>query len=123
MPQLTLDYSGNISQAIDHQEIFLRLHQVLNVIGSIQIENCKSRAIRREDYRIGNGDAQNAFVHLEVRFLEGRSVELKQAIGNGCLQVLETYFAITSEELSLQITVEIVDIVKTSYFKYPTGTL
>lgn len=121
MPQLTLDYSANIPQEV-HQEIFLRLHQILNVAGNIHIDNCKSRSIRRENFFIGDGDPQNAFVHLEIRFLEGRSPELKQAIGKACLEVLEIIFKQSMETLKIQITVEVVDIIKASYFKYPTET-
>ncbi len=123
MPQLTLDYSNNITQYIEFQALFSQLHQVLNEVGNIIIENCKSRAIKRDEYFIGTGKIENAFIHLEIRFIEGRSGELKQKIGEACLQILENHLEISIRNLKLQITVEIVDIPKSSYFKYPSGTL
>lgn len=123
MPQLTLDYSNNITQTINFKVLFSQLHRVLHQVGNVNIDNCKSRAIRQNEYYVGNGIKENAFAHLEIRFLEGRPMGLKQAIGEACLQILETHLEETIDKLNPQITVEIVDIPKSSYFKFPSGTL
>jgi len=71
-------------------------------------------------------------VHLDVRFLEGRAPEIKQAVGNGAVELLHDHFALAldgpdplgeTNPLDVQITVEIQDIQRASYFKYPPGTL
>ena len=123
MPQMTLEYTANIIQEIKARELFSQIHHIFEEIGGIRIENCKSRAIRLDDYYIGKGKIENAFVHLEIRFIEGRSAELKGEIGQQSLAFLETYFAESISSLDLQITVEIIDIHKHGYFKYPKGTL
>ncbi|MBC8496371.1 MAG: 5-carboxymethyl-2-hydroxymuconate Delta-isomerase [Chloroflexi bacterium] len=123
MPQITLEYTGNITQEIKAQALFSKVHHVLEEVGGIRIENCKSRTIRLDDYYIANGETANAFLHLEIRFIEGRTPERKAEIGEQCLEFLEIYFAKSISSLNLQITVEIVDIHKQSYFKFPKGTL
>ena len=62
-------------------------------------------------------------MHLDMRFLEGRSTEVKQAIGQQSLDLLLAWFRRSADRLDLQITVEIQDIRRSSYFKYPAGTL
>lgn len=123
LPQIRLEYSGNVTEEILSDKLFLGIHEVLRDTGGIRIGNCKSRSFRCDPFRIGAGEPENAFVHLEVRILEGRSSELKGEIGRALLDVLAGYFAGSAERLDLQITVEICDIKRDAYFKYPAGTL
>lgn len=122
MPHLTLEYTKNIEPEAAFDDFLGRLHRVLADVGAIPIGNCKSRARRLDSYFIGDGGSQHAFVHLVLRFLEGRSVDLKRQIGRACLEVLQESFT-PSSALELQITVEIQDIERTTYFKIPEGTL
>lgn len=123
LPQIRLEYSGNITEDIVSDTLLLGIHEVLRDTGGIRIGNCKSRAFRCDPFRVGAGEHENAFVHLEVRILEGRSAELKGAIGRALLDVLAGYFTTSLEKLDLQITVEICDIRRDAYFKHPGGTL
>ena len=123
MPHLTLEYTSNIEQPPQFDELFARLHGVLAGVAAIPVGNCKSRAIRLEEYYVGDGLGRGAFVHLTVRFLAGRAPELKEQIGRRCLAVLEAAFAPSLGELDLQITVELQDIERPTYFKIPEGTL
>ncbi len=123
MPQINLEYTVNISQDITARDIFPKIHQILGDVASIPQSNCKSRLHRVDDFHIADGDPKNAFVHLEIRFIEGRSPEIKTKIGQQCLEQLQAYFAESTSSLNLQITVEILDIHKPSYFKFPKGTL
>jgi 5-carboxymethyl-2-hydroxymuconate isomerase len=119
MPHLILEYTENVGQDVLFRELLAQLHQVLADTAGIQIENCKSRALRRDVACIGRGEPQGAFVHLEVRLLAGRSPELKQTIGRQYLDILQGTFGPSPAELRLQITVEIVDMEPGAYFKVP----
>jgi 5-carboxymethyl-2-hydroxymuconate isomerase len=119
MPHLTLEHTANIKQEIDCATLFSGLHQILTVLGGINIENCKSRANRLDNYYIGQSDESNAFVHLEISLMQGKTTELQQAIGIQCLNLLKEYFDPSFSKLALQITVEITEIHRSAYFKYP----
>ena len=43
-------------------------------------------------------------------------------VGNAALELLKEHFAAAPEELDVQITVEIEDIRRETYFKHPSGT-
>lgn len=122
MPHLILEYTGNISQRIDCRVLFSRLHHILINEGRFNIDSCKSRAVRLESYWVGAGEAQDAFVHLDLRLLEGRSTDLKRRLGQLCLQWLESYFEPSLARLTLQISVEVSDIERATYFKFPEGS-
>jgi len=121
MPQIILEKSANIKSLSEIKEVFKNIHQVLHELGKINLENCKSRARIASDYLVGDGNLEEAFVHLEIRFLEGRSDELKARLGGEILAILEHNFLIAGNPSKLQITVEISDIIKSSYFKFPAG--
>ena len=119
MPQITLEYTSNITQEFKFDFIFSEIHRIVSKTGGINIKNCKSRANKQQNYFIGQGESNNAFIHLEIRFLEGRSDLLKQDIGNKVLIFLKDYFKSSLTGFDLQITVEITDIQKKTYFKTP----
>ena len=63
------------TELLDFMDLFGDLHEILSTTGGVRIENCKSRALRRETWHIGRGEDRNAFVHLEVVLLETRQVK------------------------------------------------
>jgi len=123
MPQITLEYTDNVRDTVDFDLLFMKLHEILSEVAGIRIGNCKSRAVKLSDYLVGAGDADAAFVHLEVAILEGRSLETRQEMGRRMLEALRGAYAGTLAELALQITVEVRDLQKALYFKIPEGTL
>ncbi len=119
MPHLILEYSTNVRETTKLGPLFSRLHTLLSETAGIDVNNCKSRARPADDYFVAEGGEREAFVHLDIRFLEGRSTEVKQAVGAQSLEVLRTWFSESDSALALQITVEIRDIDRRSYFKHP----
>jgi len=122
MPQIRLEYSSNINIQFKFSNLFADIHNAVHTIGNSRIENCKSRAILCPEYFIGTGVQNHAFVHLELQWLEGRSQEIKEQLGENMLQILQDYFSDAQHELAIQITTHIMDIPRQFYFKYPKGT-
>jgi 5-carboxymethyl-2-hydroxymuconate isomerase len=123
MPQLTLEYTSNLADTPPTPELLLSVHRLLNAVAGIRSENCKSRWREVRHWVVGSGDADSGFVHLEIRFLEGRSLEVQQAVGEGALGILKDHFLSNREGVDLQITVDVQEIRKATYFKFPPGTL
>lgn len=122
MPHIVLEYSANLSELPDFRALFDDIHQALHRIGGIKIENCKSRVRVAEHYYIGDGNPDNAFIHLDIEFVKGRSAEVRQAIGRECLDLVKRYYHLHLSD-ALQITVKVNDIALDFYFKDPAGTL
>ena len=116
MPQLKFEYSDNIKSEVNFQHVLSHVHQLLAQTISCNIEDCKSRIIRLDDFFIGQGEKENAMIHLEVNILEGRSNELKHDLGQKLVAMLNSFFS-DVEGMNLQITVEIKDIIKNNYHK------
>ncbi len=123
MPHLTFEYSSNVLGPPSWDDVFQRAHDVLVEVGQIRRANCKSRAVRRDQYLVGSGGDTEAFVHLDVRFLEGRTSDVKRSIGQALLNLLRDEFRADDGSRDVQVTVEIRDIRNEEYFKFPPGTL
>jgi 5-carboxymethyl-2-hydroxymuconate isomerase len=123
MPQITLEYSDNCLHEGEFAGLFRKIHSVLQQTGGIRIENCKSRALEREKYFIADGDPVHAYAHLEIRFIEGRSEDIRESVGQQCLELLKEFFNKSIKVREIQITVEVADIRRQGYTKFPPGTL
>jgi len=123
MPHLTLEYTSNLAGSPPTPELLLSIHRVLEAVAGIRPGNCKSRWREVEGWVVGTGEPGSAFVHLDLRFLEGRAPEVQQAVGEAALEILKAHFTPGARELDLQITVEVQEIRKATYFKFPSGTL
>lgn len=123
MPQITLEYTANLDEPRDYQALFGELHRILADSGNVRIDNCKSRAVRHEHFRIADGSSRHAFVHVSLRLMKGRTLDWKRAIGAGFLDAVKRAYTSEMKEFDLQITVDIGDIGPETYFKHPEGTL
>lgn len=117
MPQLWLEFSGNITQPVLFDELFSRLHEAVARTADVPIEACKSRAVRQGAFRVGQGRPEQGFVHLEIGLLTGRSPEQHCEIAAACLKVLEAAYGPSLQALDLQITVELRGMERESYQK------
>lgn len=117
MPQLRLEYSSNVKESVNPADLFSPCHQILVDIANANLFYCQGRAIARDQYHVGDGSKDNAFVYLEIKLLEGRSEAVRHEVGKQILKVLERYFARSFKELNMQIGIHVTEISKAHYFK------
>lgn len=133
MPHIKLEYTQNVSFPADAGALFAEIHRLINSVAGVDIGNCKSRLYKIENFWVGDGaltgtDKSSAglapgFVHLEVRFIEGRPVHIKNSLAEQLKQALLEFLAGVLDQSDLQVTVEVSDIVRDEYAKYPAGSL
>ena len=123
MPHLVLEKTPNVQSKRSDKELFRLLHGILVDTGGIPLGNCKSRAYISEDFLVADGQGEAAFVHLDVRFLEGRDEAVRTRIGRQMVDLLVDTFSVASEQVDFQLTVEVRETERAFYFKLPEGTL
>lgn len=116
MPQLMLEFSSNIKEKNNLQNLLRDCHSILETTLPTTLQSCKSRAVERDCYCVGDGKTENAFVHVTLKVMPGRSQEILQAVGESVINLLREYFRASLKELNLQITVEILELDR-NYFK------
>jgi len=122
MPHCVLEYSANIKDSVNFQEFFARLHELLAASGEIQLDRLKSRWFCRDNYLVGNGDVKNAFVHLQISLLSGRSVEVRKKLGAQAFDLLSSQYPRSQRDLSCSITLEVREVENETHFKVTKST-
>ena len=110
MPHVIVEYSANIENEITPQRLVEEIHQAAIASGIAEPVAVRTRLKRREHYRVGDGSAENAFVHIDIRARKGRTLEQKkhavQTIYDQASNTLEPVF----RARPLALTVEIHEI-------------
>ncbi len=111
MPHLILEASSNIIETNDKVKVILQDCQNLLVERlPTKLTSCKSRLVLHDVFVLGDNNPANAFVHLSVRILKGRSANLINEVSKLLVEVLSQGFSKSSEQLHLGISVEITDL-------------
>ncbi len=116
MPHLVLEYSANVADPPDFDRVLERLHRAMTTAGPFDLANVRSRAVRRERFRVADGAPERAFVHLSVAVLAGREAETLRATANALLAVLQESFS-RAHAQGCDITVEIREVRRDLYLK------
>ena len=111
MPHLIVEYSRDLDFPV--QPTLHSLHQVLAASGVFDAKDIKVRSREYSDYLVSGGREQG-FVHLILFLLDGRSDDTKTALGQALASVMRQATA----GHSVQISVDIRDIVRHTYTKF-----
>ncbi|MFC6051850.1 5-carboxymethyl-2-hydroxymuconate isomerase [Acinetobacter sp. Ac_877] len=116
MPHIHLEYSDNIEN-LEVKPLLLSLNKALINGGYAQAGlDIKSRATCQKDYVIGDNEPNQAYIHLKLSLLTGRSVELRQEI-SACLLNVLTDNAPKQEKVTVQLCVEVLEMQREIYAK------
>jgi 5-carboxymethyl-2-hydroxymuconate isomerase len=108
MPHLTIEYTANILEKEYISEIFPLLHNCLKDTLSAKIENCKSKAIKLEQYFFGLERKEFIMVFLVLK--RGRkSVVIENAVMQ-IKNILLGFFEESKTKLNLEISIEVRDL-------------
>jgi 5-carboxymethyl-2-hydroxymuconate isomerase len=110
MPHIIVEYSANLERSLDVQKLVGDLHQVVVDSGIADIAAIRTRAERRDAYRIADGDAKNAFVHILARFRKGRSADVLTRTSEALLAATDKNLAHAFATHAIAVTVEIEEI-------------
>jgi 5-carboxymethyl-2-hydroxymuconate isomerase len=105
MPHLTLEYTDNLD--FDIQPLLARLHSELVDTGAVNLKGLKSRAVRRTEYRIADGNPDYAFVAVSLLIREGRPPEVQREFAQRVMDVLKEMFGDRFVDGHMSLSVDI----------------
>lgn len=110
MPHVIAEYSANLDGSLDVQQLIDDLHQVVVESGVAEVAAIRTRAKRRDVYRIGDGDPKNAFVHITMRLRIGRSEDVRSKLADALLAVTDKNLQRAYATHAIAIAVEMEEI-------------
>jgi 5-carboxymethyl-2-hydroxymuconate isomerase len=110
MPHLIVEYSANLDPQIDIDALLAELHSAAAASGVFPLGGIRTRAARREHYRIADGHPDNAFVHVTARIRHGRPLDVRQRAGTLLFETLCKSLAVIYATRPLGISLEVQEI-------------
>lgn len=111
MPHIIIEYSANLIPDLDISALTRELHGVLDGLYNISQNRIRTRAIKLDNFLVGDRGGSGHMVHITLKLLTGRTVEAQKEMGQILASVTKKF--IPSET---SITVEIVELDKETYF-------
>jgi 5-carboxymethyl-2-hydroxymuconate isomerase len=107
MPHVIVEYSANIEDKIRVSQLLATLHEAVEQTKIAELAGLRTRAERRDEFRIADNDPSNGFVAIIVRIAKGRTLEarkvLLEAVTAAANKHLEPAFATTPLALSIEV--------------------
>ncbi|MEJ8573655.1 5-carboxymethyl-2-hydroxymuconate isomerase [Microbaculum marinum] len=120
MPHVIVEYSANLESDLEIQALIEALHDTALASGLFDIDGIRSRAVRRDVYRIADGNPDNGFVQITARIGEGRPAAARETLGRSLLATAEAALAGLISSTPVSLTVEVHEIDRSMTFRRNT---
>ena len=104
MPHLIVEYSANVEDRIDLDGLLSRLHAAASNYDVFPLGGLRTRAERRDRYRVADTHPDNGFVHVTAIIGHGRPLEVRKEVGQGLFKVICDFLDPTFRETPLAIS-------------------
>jgi 5-carboxymethyl-2-hydroxymuconate isomerase len=107
MPHVICEYSANLDKKIQIDALLETLHSAMMRTGAAELGGLRTRADRRDHYRIADNDPANGFVNVTIRVAKGRPPETRRLIAETVFadarKHLESVYATSPFVLSVEV--------------------
>jgi len=110
MPHFIVEYSGNLHDRLEFQELFKELHEYVVSTGHFPLGGVRSRAIRCDDFRVADGREDFAFLNLNLKIGHGRDMALKQEVAENVFRILCDWMRPITDNSYCQISFEMTEL-------------
>jgi len=101
------EYSANLSaELLDMAGLMEKMHSAAAAGGVFPLAGLRSRAIRCEEFRVGDGNPENGFVNLSMKVGHGRDLATRMEIGRQLFDILVDHLQPLLERQPLAISFE-----------------
>ena len=120
MPHIVIEFSADFSAELA-QNLAKKVQQHfidLATEGKFDINQCKIRFLSFADYFVGlNNQNTTSFVHLTIKILAGRTLEIQKKLTELCLHSLQEVYLKHCHKNRIDFSVDLVEMSKETYQK------
>ena len=118
MPHFIVEYTDNIKSQANLAKLFEEVHLVLISRNTIfPIGGIRSRAIELQDYRVADGEEDDAFVHAVLKIGSGRPAEIKKETCDEVFEVMKLHFSELMSKRYLALSMELIEFSEAGTYK------
>ena len=107
MAHFIYEYSSNLDLALlDMEGLMAKMHAKADDSGIFPLAGIRSRAIRCDEFRVGDGTPSNGFVNLSMKVGRGRTPETRLEIGKELFELLIEHLEPLFQKQGLAVSFE-----------------
>jgi 5-carboxymethyl-2-hydroxymuconate isomerase len=110
MPHQVIEYSANLDDSLDIDGLVGALHETAVSIDALPTGGIRTRAVRREVFRVADGHPDNAFINVTLRIAEGRPLDVQKATGQKLFDELKRFVSEIYQIRPIALSFEIQEI-------------
>ena len=117
MPHQIIEYSANLDADMDIDALVEAMHNTAVEIDALPIGGIRTRAARRDHYRISDSHPDNTFINATLR-IAPRPPEVKKDAGERLLQTLRDFIEPVFNQRPMALSLEIQEIEPETRWKH-----
>ena len=110
MPHILIEHSANVPQHHDIGDLVDVVHAAAIAHGLAPRDALRTRAAARRHYRIADGQADHAFIAIQVRIGPGRDPAAKTSFIEQILDRAQQHLTTTASPLAIAWSIELIEI-------------
>ncbi len=119
MPHITVEYTANLKRDADIPGLLAKINGVMIAQdGVFPVGGIRSRAVELTDYRVADGGADDAFVHVTVKIGAGREEAVKKKAFDALFETIKAHFADLYATRYLALSMEIDEFSEAGTYKH-----
>jgi 5-carboxymethyl-2-hydroxymuconate isomerase len=119
MPHIVIEYTANLGAQARIPALLKTVNQTMIAQdGVYPTGGIRSRALRLDQYRMADGAADDAFVHVTLKIGSGRSAAVKKQTCDALFDAIKAHFADLYEQRYLALSMEVVEFSETGSYKH-----
>ncbi|WP_293935249.1 5-carboxymethyl-2-hydroxymuconate delta-isomerase [Iodobacter sp.] len=116
MPHFIIECTDNIREQAKLPALFSQVHAFLTGTGLYPLAGIRSRAIWLDTWRMADGEADYAFVHMTLKIGHGRTFDEREHTTEGMFEIIRAHFQPLSDTRYLALSFELSELdAKLSY--------
>ena len=119
MPHIIIETSKNIL-ASESLKIGQEIQQIMKKIveGNFDPDQCKIRVINYENYFVGLEENDENFIHISIKILAGRAVEVRQKLASQSFEFVNNFYKnLKLSQKRCDISIDIIEMNRETYQK------
>jgi 5-carboxymethyl-2-hydroxymuconate isomerase len=110
LPHQIIEYSANLDAHLDIAALVKAMHETAVGIDALPTGGIRTRAERRDQYRIADGHPDNAFINVTLRIARGRTLDERKGAGEALFGTLRRFVEPIYRDTPLALSFEIQEI-------------
>jgi len=108
MPHITVEYSVNVCEIVDIDELLKAVHAGVLETGAAALSALRTRAVSRDEYVIADGHVDNMFIAVVAR-LAPRPHDERQVLLNAIVEAIDGFVGEEGQRLMISVELQQID--------------